>query len=116
VTQRELSQKLDVSLGRVNHCLNALTEIGFIKVENFKASSTKGRHAYILAPSGIAEKAALTGRFLVRKFRDMTTWGPRLRLFGMSLRLLTGRIRDSLRLSGFFGGGCLALELSPLRP
>ncbi|WP_373089342.1 MarR family EPS-associated transcriptional regulator [Sneathiella sp.] len=70
VTQRELNQELGISLGRVNYCLNALTEIGFIKVENFKASSTKWRYAYILTPSGIAEKAALTGKFLARKLRE----------------------------------------------
>ena len=70
VTQRELSQELGISLGRVNYCLSALTVIGFIKIENFKASSTKWRYAYILTPSGIAEKAALTGRFLARKLRE----------------------------------------------
>jgi len=70
VTQRELSQELGISLGRVNYCLNALTVIGFIKIENFKASSTKWRYAYILTPSGIAGKAALTGRFLAKKLRE----------------------------------------------
>ena len=67
VTQRELSQELGISLGRVNYCLSALTEVGFIKIENFKASSAKWRYAYILTPSGMAAKAALTGRFLARK-------------------------------------------------
>ena len=70
VTQRELSQELGISLGRINYCLGALTEIGFVKIENFKASSTKWRYAYILTPSGIAEKAALTGRFLARRLRE----------------------------------------------
>ena len=54
-----------VSLGAVNYyCLRALKEKGQIKVRNFWASSNKMRYAYILTPSGVAEKAQLTGAFL----------------------------------------------------
>jgi len=35
LTQRELAQKLCISLGGVNYCLRALVDIGHIKVSNF---------------------------------------------------------------------------------
>lgn len=70
VTQRELADQLGVSLGAVNYCLNALVEKGLVKIENFKASETKWRYIYVLTPTGVAERAALTGRFLARKLRE----------------------------------------------
>lgn len=70
ITQREISAKLGISLGRVNYCINALAEKGLVKIENFKTSESKWRYVYVLTPSGIAEKAALTGRFLARKIRE----------------------------------------------
>lgn len=69
-TQREISIKLGMSLGRVNYCINALAEKGLVKIENFKTSDARWRYIYVLTPSGIAEKAALTGRFLARKMRE----------------------------------------------
>jgi EPS-associated MarR family transcriptional regulator len=70
ITQRELSDRLGVSLGRINYCISALTEVGQVKIENFKASNNKWRYVYILTPSGIAEKSRLTARFLARKLRE----------------------------------------------
>lgn len=70
ITQREISAELGMSLGRVNYCINALVEKGLVKIENFKASDTKWRYAYVLTPNGMTEKAALTGRFLARKLRE----------------------------------------------
>ena len=70
VTQRELADQLGVSLGAVNYCLNALVEKGLVKIENFKASESKWRYIYVLTPKGVAERAALTGRFLARKLRE----------------------------------------------
>ena len=70
LSQREIALALGVSLGAVNYCLRALTEKGQIKVRNFRSSSNKLRYAYILTPSGIAEKARLTGAFLTRKIAE----------------------------------------------
>jgi EPS-associated MarR family transcriptional regulator len=66
LNQRELSERLGVSLGAVN-CLKALIERGLVKAGNFSASENKLGYAYLLTPSGIAEKAQLTVRFLARK-------------------------------------------------
>jgi EPS-associated MarR family transcriptional regulator len=67
ITQRELAKKLGISLGGVNYCLKALIKIGHIKVNNFQKNPNKSAYLYLLTPSGISEKAALTTDFLKRK-------------------------------------------------
>jgi EPS-associated MarR family transcriptional regulator len=59
-----------VSLGKTNYCINALLEKGLIKVQNFQSNKRKLAYAYLLTPAGIAEKAALTKRFLKRKMEE----------------------------------------------
>ena len=66
-TQRELSQEMDVSLGKVNYCIKKLTEKGWIKLTNFKQNPNKVGYAYLLTPRGIEEKTKLTFSFLKRK-------------------------------------------------
>lgn len=70
LTQRELAQQLGVSVGGLNYCLKALMEKGWIKMHNFSHSKNKFGYMYLLTPSGIAEKAALTGSFLTRKMLE----------------------------------------------
>lgn len=70
ITQRELAERLGVSLGATNFVLRALLDKGAIKIRNFKGNSRKLSYAYILTPHGLAEKAALTARFLARKQRE----------------------------------------------
>ena len=70
VTQRELASRIDLSLGRTNYVLKALIEKGLVKVENFSQSPNKFGYVYLLTPEGIAEKLALTRRFLVRKYAE----------------------------------------------
>ena len=70
MTQRALAKELGMSLGGANYCLQALVEKGWLKMQNFSKSTNKLGYAYILTPIGIAEKAALTGRFLKRKMQE----------------------------------------------
>jgi EPS-associated MarR family transcriptional regulator len=70
LSQREIARRLGISLGRANYCLKALLEKGALKLANFKASPNKLGYVYVLTPSGIAERAALTGRFLQRKLAE----------------------------------------------
>ncbi len=67
LNQRELRERVGVSLGAVNYCLKSLVALGFVKVGNFVSSQKKLGYAYVLTPSGIEEKVMLTGRFLERK-------------------------------------------------
>jgi EPS-associated MarR family transcriptional regulator len=67
LNQRQLGERVGVSLGAVNYCLKSLVELGFVKVGNFVSSHNKLGYAYVLTPSGIAEKVRLTGRFLACK-------------------------------------------------
>ncbi len=70
MTQREIAQLLGVSTSGLNYCLNALIDKGWVKVHNFNESKNKFGYVYLLTPSGIAEKASLTGRFLQRKLLE----------------------------------------------
>ena len=70
LTQRELADKLGVSVSGLNYCLKALIEKGWVKMQNFGHSKNKFGYVYLLTPAGIAQKAALTGRFLKRKLEE----------------------------------------------
>lgn len=70
INQRDLAAAAGVSLGKTNYCLKALLEKGLIKVQNFQSSKRKLAYAYLLTPAGIAEKTALTRRFLKRKMEE----------------------------------------------
>ena len=67
LTQRELAVELGLSLGKTHYVLKSLVDIGLVKVANFQRSDNKWGYAYLLTPRGIAEKAAITVRFLARK-------------------------------------------------
>jgi EPS-associated MarR family transcriptional regulator len=70
LSQRQLSKALGVSLGKTHYILNALIDVGLVKVENFKRSDNKRGYAYLLTPRGVVEKAKVTKRFLSRKQRE----------------------------------------------
>jgi EPS-associated MarR family transcriptional regulator len=70
LTQRELAKRLGMSVGGLNYCLNALIDKGFVKMANFQESKNKFKYVYLLTPRGIAEKVALTSRFLQRKLEE----------------------------------------------
>ncbi len=67
LSQRELAQRLGLSLGKTNYCLRALIEKGWIKVGNFAQSRHKFSYAYVLTPAGLRGKARVTVDFLRRK-------------------------------------------------
>ena len=69
-TQRELSQEMGVSLGKVNYCMKKLTEKGLIKITNFTHNPNKIGYVYLLTPSGVEEKTRLTFSFLKRKIKE----------------------------------------------
>jgi EPS-associated MarR family transcriptional regulator len=70
ITQRELADQLGMSVGGLNYCLKALIEKGLVKMKNFASSKNKFGYVYVLTPTGIAEKASITHRFLKRKMDE----------------------------------------------
>jgi EPS-associated MarR family transcriptional regulator len=69
-SQRLISQNSGLSIGKVNYCLKALVDIGFIKIKNFNNSNNKLNYAYILTPKGIKEKTAITKKFIIKKQQE----------------------------------------------
>ena len=45
-SQRKLAKELDFSLGKLNYCLKALKEKGYIKTKNFKKNPNKLSYVY----------------------------------------------------------------------
>jgi EPS-associated MarR family transcriptional regulator len=70
LTQLVMADKLGMSLGSLNYCLSVLIYQGFEKMEKFSQSKNKFKYVYLLTPQGIAEKVALTNRFLKRKVKE----------------------------------------------
>jgi len=73
LTQRQLAHELGMSLGKINYCVHALIDKGWIKARNFRNSSNKLAYAYLLTPRGIEQKAAITVHFLRRKVSEYET-------------------------------------------
>ena len=69
-SQRLISQNSGLSIGKVNYCLKALVDIGFIKIHNFNNSNNKLNYAYILTPKGIQEKTVITKQFIIKKKQE----------------------------------------------
>ncbi|HLE17485.1 MAG TPA: MarR family EPS-associated transcriptional regulator [Syntrophales bacterium] len=89
MSQRQLSSRLGISLGKVNFLINALIRKGFVKVENFKKSSNKIAYLYNLTPRGIEEKSRMTYLFLKRKMKEYE-----------QLELEIRQLREEMRQSG----------------
>ena len=71
LTQRDLAQKIGISLGKTNYLIKELTKKGLVKIKNFSQSDHKlNRISYILTPQGLKEKAGLTLHFLNRKQQE----------------------------------------------
>ena len=69
-SQRLLSKNSGFSIGKVNYCLKALVDIGFIKIKNFHNSNKKLNYIYILTPKGIKEKTVITKQFIIKKKQE----------------------------------------------
>ena len=69
-TQRELSQEMGVSLGKVNYCMKALTKKGWVKLMSFSHNPNKIGYAYLLTSKRVEEKANLTFKFIRIKMAE----------------------------------------------
>jgi DNA-binding MarR family transcriptional regulator len=69
-SQRELSQRLDISVGLVNTFLKRLVSKGYFKVKTMPRKRLK----YFLTPEGLARKSRLTAEYLrysINFYRDV---------------------------------------------
>ena len=69
-SQRLISQNSGFSIGKVNYCINALIDIGFVKMRNYSNSNKKLNYAYVLTPKGIKEKTTITNQFIIKKKQE----------------------------------------------
>lgn len=60
LSQREIAKRLGIALGLVNSYLKNLVSKGFIRINNYP----KNRYAYLLTPTGFAEKSRLAYQHL----------------------------------------------------
>ena len=79
MTQRALSLRLGLSLGKINFLVKALIEKGLIKAENFKNSKNRSAYLYSLTPHGLEEKTKATYHFLKRKIEEYKKLGAQIR-------------------------------------
>ena len=110
-SQRELSQRLNISLGLVNTFLKRLVNKGYFKVMTMPRNRVK----YFLTPEGLARKAKLTAEYLsysvhfYRNIKDL--------LLDKYAEMEKKQVKSIL----FFGAGEVAdlaylyLQLTPIR-
>ena len=93
ISQRELSQDLGISLGKINFILKALIKKGIVKANNFKNNNNKSVYAYYLTADGFNEKAKLTLEFFKRKNTEYNNLKKELKDLQQEITLLD--IRNS---------------------
>ncbi len=77
LTQRDLSRKLGIALGMINSYLRRLAKQGYIQIVQAEGK----RLHYLLTPMGIAEKSALTYRYIKGSYQVFTGARDRMRHF-----------------------------------
>ena len=70
ISQRDLANELNLSLGKINYCLKALKSKGLVKIQNFNKSKNKMGYVYILTPRGLTKKTKITINFMKRKMKE----------------------------------------------
>ncbi len=91
ISQRELSQDLGISLGKINFILKALIKKGIVKAKNFKNNNNKSVYAYYLTADGFNEKAKLTLEFFKRKNTEYNNLKKELKDLQQEITLLDTR-------------------------
>lgn len=90
LTQRELAQKLKISLGKVNYLINALIDKGFVEARNFKNSKNKLGYIYMLTPEGIKTKLHLIRQFFEWKTCEFERLKEELEVYKSMILSSTG--------------------------
>lgn len=69
-SQRELSNRLGMSLGKTHYLLRALLDKGLVKAQNFRRNDNKWGYLYVLTPTGLRRKLQLTKSYLALKEQE----------------------------------------------
>ena len=70
-SQRQMANELGFSLGKLNYCLKALKDKGFVKFNSLKEKKNKLDYIqYVITPRGINERIKLTINFMKRKIKE----------------------------------------------
>lgn len=75
ISQREIAQKTNLSLGLVNTLLKSCMKKGLIKIEKLNYRKVK----YILTPKGINEKAKKTIKYIKKSYRTIITLSDKIK-------------------------------------
>lgn len=94
LTQREMNQKMGVSLGKINYCISALVQKGMIKVERFKKAKKKSAYMYRLTPEGFEEFASLTVSFLKVRIAEYDKIKTEIRLLSDQINKIDPDLRN----------------------
>ncbi len=97
LTQREMNQKMGVSLGKINYCISALTNKGMIKVERFKKTENKSAYMYRLTPKGLEELANLTISFLKIKITEYNKIKKEIKLISSRIDIMDPVLKEDLK-------------------
>ena len=117
-TQRELSQEMGVSLGKINYCMKKMIEKGWIKLSNFSHNPNKVGYIYLLTPKGIKQKTRLTFAFLAIKLKEYEVLkneisklkqNPKAIIFDLGLSSL--QLSDHQRGFSFNSSGFLSMQM-----
>ena len=84
LSQRKMAANLNLSLGKLNYCIKALKDKGFLKIKNFKNNKNKLNYIYLLTPKGIYHKTQLTINFLKVRAREYDELKKELKNFQKS--------------------------------
>ena len=97
LTQREMNQKMGVSLGKINYCIAALTNKGMIKVERFKKAENKSAYMYRLTPKGLEELSNLTISFLKIKITEYDKIKKEIKLLSKQVDKIDPALKKDLK-------------------
>ena len=67
LSQRDLAERVGLSLGRINYVIRSLIQKGYIKTKRFKNSKNKWGYRYVLTSRGVEKRIHLAKTFLDRK-------------------------------------------------
>jgi EPS-associated MarR family transcriptional regulator len=69
-TQRNLSNQLGFSLGKLNYCVKKLKQHGLIKIKRFQDSKNKLNYMYVLTPRGMKQRTKITIDYMKKKMEE----------------------------------------------